>query len=692
MFRTKRLPYLVGILLAVAFSTGETAQRTTPVLSNATRVAMEKAVAAVKPSLVRIHVVTVEYEQGREIKRETIGSGVIITKQGHVITNHHVAGRAKQLLCTLANKEEIEGELVGTDPMTDISVIKLLPPTKRDFPAAEFGDSSKLKVGDHVLAMGSPLAFSQSVTMGVISNTELVMPEEWHETLEIDGEDVGSMVLWIGHDADIYGGNSGGPLVNLEGKIVGINEIRMGLGGAIPSNLARAVADQLIKNGKVRRAWIGLTVQPLLKSSKQKAGVLVGGVIAGSPGEKAGFKAGDIILKVAGKSVSVKYTEELPPFNQLVAGLPIGKEVEVLVLRDGKQIPIKVVPQEREDVEAKQQELKEWGLCASNVTFMKAKELGRTTRAGVLVRSLREGGPANDAKPALNEDDVIVEVDGKPVANLEDLVRLTETIVKGKTEPTPTLVVFERRSERLMTVVKVGIRELKDPGREVSKAWLPVGTQVLTQDLAKALGLEGKTGVRVTRLYPNFNTGLQVGDIIVALDGTEIPASQPEDIEVLPAMIRQYPIGGKPELTVIRDGKEMKLSVELAASPRPPREMKRYQDVNFDFTVRDVAFQDRIDHGWAETEQGVLVDSISEGGWASLGNLMTGDLIRMVDGQAITGVAEFQKIMESVTKRKQKSIVFAVKRGIQELFVELRPTWARLATPTTNKQKPKEEK
>src|SRR5581483_6900951 len=140
-------------------------------------------------------------------------------------------------------------------PLTDISIIKLLPDKPRQFTAAVFGDSSALQVGDSILAMGSPMALSQSVTLGIISNVEMTMPKLFGAQMRLDGEDVGALVRWVGHDAAIYGGNSGGPLVNLQGQIIGINEIRFGLSGAIPGNLARYVSGELIAHGKVKRSW-----------------------------------------------------------------------------------------------------------------------------------------------------------------------------------------------------------------------------------------------------------------------------------------------------------------------------------------------------------------------------------------------------------------------------------------------------
>lgn len=651
---------------------------------DSTRKEVEAAVAAVKPALVKISVVAVEYDQGREVKMEASGSGVIISKEGHVITNHHVAGDAKQITCTLADKSEIEAELVGSDPLSDIAVIKLnqvqlKPAKKQEFPVAKFGDSSALRVGDRVFAMGSPLAFSQSVTIGVVSNTELVIPEQlWWFELTLDGENVGSIVRWIAHDAAIYPGNSGGPLVNSAGQIVGINEVDLGLSGAIPGNLAKEIADQIIKFGKVKRSWLGLMTQPLLKSSDRKTGVLIGGTVEGSPAEKAGFQPGDILIKLAGQPCTVRFHEEVPIFNHFLLGLTAGKETEAVVVRGGKDVSFKVTPIDREDAVSKPQEFREWGICASNITFFEAKEMKRPGKEGVLVTSVGPGGPAGNAKPAISEDDIIVRVADKPVKNLDDLRKITQEVTAGKTDPAPTIVAFERGSNQFLTVVKIGRQDLRDPGLEVRKAWLPAAVQVFTRDIAEALGMKGRTGVRVTQVYPNMTAekaGLKVGDIIVTLDGTPINASQPEDVEVLPAMIRQYKIGTSAELGVVRDGAEMKIPVELVASQKLVREMKKYRDDDFEFTARDISFFDRVTNHWSDTQPGVLVDSVSEGGWASLGGLLSGDLIVGLDGQDVVDVEGFEAMMKKIAATKPKSTIFRVKCGASEAYVELEPTW-----------------
>lgn len=638
---------------------------------------VDASISAVKPALVRIHVAEVDYTSGREVKSEASGSGVIISRDGYVVTNHHVAGWAKTILCTLSTKEEVEADLVGTDPLTDIAVVKLRGGA-RQFPTAQWGDSSELRVGDTVLAMGSPLALSQSVTKGVVSNVEMIMPDFLEGEMTLDGEDVGSMVKWIGHDASIFHGNSGGPLVNLQGKIVGINEISMGLSGAIPSRIASSVADQLIANGKVRRAWIGIGIQPLLKSSKLDRGVLLNGVIPGSPAQASGFKPGDIVVKAAGRDVLVRFAEQLPEFNQMVAALPIGQPAEFVVQRGGQEVALKVVPQDRPDAEPRPREFKQWGMCATDLSLVRAREMKRSSQAGVAVYTLRQGGPSSEAKPALDEDDIILEVAGKPVHNVAELAEITSSVTVGKKEPTPVLVAFDRKSQRMLTVVKVGIREIEDPGKEVKKAYLPIEMQVLTSDLAEALGVPGKTGVRVTHVFAGSaaeKSGLKVGDLIVGLDGSPVEASQPEDTEVLPASIRQYKVGSTANLSVLRDKKPLKVAVVLPEAPPVTREMKKYHDADFEFTARDISYMDRVGDKLDKDVLGVYVEDVSQGGWAALGRLQTGDIIWQIDGQPVNNVADIKQTMAKIVAQKPREVVCRVRRGLQEIYVEIEADW-----------------
>lgn len=647
---------------------------------------VERAISKVFPALVQIRVLSVDHSTGRERKFEASGSGVIISGDGYVVTNHHVAGKAASIRVTLSSKEELEAELVGTDALADIAVLKLDLSSRgkgaQPIPTAQFGAAAKLRIGDTVLAMGCPLALSHSVTQGIVANKDMMLPRPMNGRFTIDGEDVGALVKWIGHDAAIQPGNSGGPLVNLDGEVVGINEIGLGsMSGAIPSELARLVAQELIANGKVKRAWIGADFQPLLKRRGQDPearGVLVAGVLSGSPAEAAGLRAGDVVTALDGTPVNARFREELPAFNLLLLGKPVGPKLHFELLRGQKPLTLNVTTDLREDAQGKESEAKEWGLAIEPITTPIEKEMQLPDLRGVLVGSVRSGGPSDQAVPPLAARDVIVEVNGKPVADVEGFSKITKAILEGKTAPVPTLITFERQTERLITLVEVGLRIPQEPPSEVRKPWLPVATQVLTKKLAAVLGLKGKTGVRLTQVFPNGSAeaaGLKVGDIVTQIDGNPIEASEPHDADVFDGMIRSYKLGAKPELTVYRDGKPSMISVVLDEGPKPEREMKIYEDTALEFRARDISTFDRVRRRWSVDEAGAIVSQVESGGWAAVGGLHEGDLIQAVDGQKIAAVPELETQMKAVRERKNKQIALLVRRGVHTLFVELEPKW-----------------
>ena len=673
----QRLALGFSLLFVSAAAPIGAAERSTP---SQLRSQINSAIAKVKPALVRIRVVSTDYSDGREIKMQEVGSGAIITRDGYLITNHHVAGHAARMFCTMWNREEIEAELVGTDPLTDISILKLKPDHPVEFKFAEFGDSSKILVGEYVLAMGSPMALSQSVTLGIISNTEMTMPRFWGSRgrFRLDGEDVGSLVRWIGHDAAIYGGNSGGPLVDLRGKIIGINEISYGLSGAIPGNLAQSVAKEIMAKGRVRRSWLGLDAQPLFKRSQDKHGVLIGGVLANSPADKAGFKPGDLLLRVGGAATDVRFEEQMSDLMWQLASLTIGQKVTAVVQRDGKELPLQMVPIEREEVFPRQQELKAWGLTVRDFSSLLAEEMKRPLLDGVLVTSVRPGGPGGSAKPALQPRDVILEVNHQPVKNTAELIALTRKLTEGRTEPVPAMATFERKAARYLAVVRIGLDELKDPGLEVTKAWLPVETQVISREVAKQLGQPALKGFYITRVYPGTTAakaGLKPGDFITAVDGGKLLASDSEYEDELSSLIRQYDVGKTVELTILRDQTELKVPVELARSPRLQREMRKYRSDDFEFTAREVSFFDAVEEQLAPDQQGVLVESVTAGSWAELGTLSAGDLILEVDGRPVGNVDSLRRELERVAAAKEKVVVIKVLRGIHTCYLEIEPNW-----------------
>ncbi len=373
--------------------------------------------------------------------------------------------------------------------------------------------------------------------------------------MTLDGEDVGSIVRWIGHDAPIHPGNSGGPLVDLQGEIIGINEIQLGLSGAIPGNLAREVCEQIIARGRVLRAETGIDLQPRLRGDRRTSGVLVSGVLPRSPAAQAGIRAGDLLLSAEGKPLDARFPEQIPLVNLEMSRLPVDRPVELKLLRGTQEMSVSVAPRPRDDAEAPEGEIKGWGLTGADITPLIARENQFPDTRGVLVTGVAAGGAAAEAKPPLEEGDVILSSGGKAVASVTGLKSATSGI-KRREGGVPTLVEVRRRNERMMSVVSINPENSEDASVEVARPYLPVSTQVLVRELAQALKLpEGAKGVRVTQVHPGSvaeKAGLKVGDIVAALDGIEVEAAQPEDSDVFPAMIRQYKIGATAKLMIVR--------------------------------------------------------------------------------------------------------------------------------------------
>src|SRR6185369_29203 len=305
-------------------------------------------------------------------------------------------------------------------------------------------------------------------------------------------------------------------------------------------------------------------------------------------------------------------------------------------------------------------------------------EMKRQSLDGVLVTSVRPGGPAGEAKPSLDTKDVIVEVNGKPIKNVQGLIDLTRQLTEGKTEPLPVVVTFEHKASRYLAVVKVGIQELKDPGLEVTKAWLPIETHVISREIAKQLGQPDLKGFYLTRVYPGTTAakaGLKPGDFIVSLDGEKLTASGSEHEDELSTLIRQYDVGKTVELAVLRDKEQLKIPVELARSPRLQREMKKYRNDDFEFTARNVSFFDAAQEQWSDDQRGALVEDVKSGSWAELGSLYVGDLILEVEGQPVENVDALRRNMEQIGANKKPVVRIKVLRGIHTLYLELEPNW-----------------
>ncbi len=393
----------------------------------------------VMTALVHIQPVIKNYATGEMEKQAVIGSGIVIHEDGYVVTNYHVAGKAERIICTLADKEIVTATYIGGDPMTDISVIKLdLSNYKNKIEIAEFGNSDEVQVGQYVMALGSPLSLSRSLSFGVISTKDRYFSSNVRLP---SGERTGRYNLWLQTDAAINPGNSGGPLVDLEGKIVGINSraqtFANNIGFAIPINVVKAVVAEIIDHKKVIRSWIGLHCQPLQEleeyfGTNGYSGVLISSIDPSSPAEKSFLKAGDIILELDGKPVFARFVEEVPFFYNQIAQYKPGSEISLKVLRNDETFNFKVVTKQLGDLQGEDFESKEWGFTVKEITRQMQVENQLDDMTGVLVVGVKNVGSASEG--GLRRRDVISQINSTPIQNFEDFISLYNELTIQKTE------------------------------------------------------------------------------------------------------------------------------------------------------------------------------------------------------------------------------------------------------------------
>ncbi|HMK48569.1 MAG TPA: DegQ family serine endoprotease [Thermodesulfovibrionales bacterium] len=377
------------------------------------------------------------YKAPRERKSSGLGSGVIVDADGYILTANHVIQGADEIKVTLSDKREFKGKVVGSDAMTDVGVVKI---EAKDLPSVKMGDSSKLRVGETVLAIGSPYGLNQTVTMGIVSavgraNVGIADYEDFIQT-----------------DAAINPGNSGGALVNVRGELVGINTAifstsggYQGIGFAVPTSMAKAAMDSLIKKGKVVRGWLGVSIQSLTPELakqfqlKDEKGVLIGEVVEDSPAEKAGLQRGDIIVEVQGKKV-----EEPNQIRNMIAGVEPGHELELKILRDNKPMTKKVVvtelPSEMQKPAKGEYNNLLSGVSVQELTPEIAGRLNMPKNIkGVIVSEVDEESAAFDV---IKPGDVIMEIDKLRVTGVKDYEKIVSKIKQGE-----DILLFVRRGQ-----------------------------------------------------------------------------------------------------------------------------------------------------------------------------------------------------------------------------------------------------
>ena len=398
-----------------------------------------------------------DYQRPTERKASSLGSGFIINKNGTVITNNHVIANAEDILVKVGDKE-YKAKVLGADPYSDIAVLKI--DAKNNFTPVNFGDSDKARVGEWVVAIGNPFGLGGTVTSGIISarnrDINLTRYDDFIQT-----------------DASINQGNSGGPLFNLDGDVIGINTAiiapgqagSIGIGFAIPSNAASLVIDQLIKYGETRRGWLGVRIQEVTKEIaeferlKTPEGALVASVGKNSPADRAGLKAGDIILEFDGKKINTM--RKLP---KVVASTTVGKSVQLKIWRNKKLITKRLIlgrlesskefTEKKSSIIKKDKELEIDSLKITvrdlNDKDKKERNLEKNLKGSIIL----EVSNKSPLMGILGKNDIIIEVQKKPIINSVNLERLVEDLIKQEAQ-TLLLTVINKSNQRRYLGVKL---------------------------------------------------------------------------------------------------------------------------------------------------------------------------------------------------------------------------------------------
>lgn len=361
----------------------------------------------------------------RKFKKETkgLGTGMIIDSQGHILTNYHVVGNANKIDVLLSNGGSFQAKLVGSDPKTDLAVIKIL--TKEQLPFVTFGDSDKVEVGEWVVAIGHPRGLDQTVTQGIISAKHrrgITDPSSYQDFLQTD--------------AAINPGNSGGPLLNLRGEVIGVNTIIVsgsggfeGIGLSIPSNISQHVAKLLITHGKVERGWLGLSAQDMTPETAKsiavefRRGALIGDVVKGGPAERAGIKKNDIVIAFQGKDIT-----NAAMLRNEISLSPIGKDVRMVVLRAGKRQEIIVrIGNPKDAASLLSMSVRErLGADMRSLTQKEAEKYRLNVNEGVIITSIDQKGPLG--KVGFEVGDIILEINGQSVGGIDGFSQMVASL------------------------------------------------------------------------------------------------------------------------------------------------------------------------------------------------------------------------------------------------------------------------
>ncbi len=381
------------------------------------RQVVSEATDRVFPAVVFIRVLQESHDSGKKMTQEISGSGVIISPDGEILTNWHVVDKAVRVRCLLSDGRAVTAKVVGSDKDTDLALIRLeLADDFGPVPYAELGDSTVLCEGDFVMAMGAPWGLSRSVSIGITSCTRRYL------------QDNSQYSLWLQTDAAISPGNSGGPLVNTKGKVVGINTLGMMSGGdmgfAVPAETINYIIPQLREHGQMNWSWTGLQLQPLKDFNRDiyfhaTEGVIVAETDPESPARRAGILANDRILTIGDIDCTVLHDEDLPILNRRIGLLAKHEPVMVTLVREDKQVQVELTPREKGKVEGEELDCPRWDFTVKTINQFDNRDLYFHRKEGVFIFGIKQ--PGNASNSGLREQDIVLQIEGQDVTTLEDV-------------------------------------------------------------------------------------------------------------------------------------------------------------------------------------------------------------------------------------------------------------------------------
>ena len=404
---------------------------------------ISQAKSKVYPTVVFIMCVRGNFEGGKRTTSEVAGSGVLISEKGEVLSNWHVVDKAIEIRCLLHDERSMTAKVLGTDRDTDVALLQLnLPANGPSLPYAKFGNSTLLTEGDFVLAMGAPWGLARSVSLGIVSCKSRYLPG------------ISEYNCWLQTDAAISPGNSGGPLLNTSGEIIGINTRGTMDGGgdtgfAIPIEVCKEVVERIRSDGQIQWSWTGLQLQPLKDFQRNiyfsyTNGIMVAETDPQSPSRQAGILAGDRILKLNDQSLTALTEEDIPDIRRMLALLPKNKAAKVELVRQEKNISVDLIPTDKRQVDNENLDCPRWDFTLKVISQFDTPNLYFQQTKGVYVNGIKYPGNAQAA--GLQKMDILAKIDGKEVSSLEEVKALHKAAVEGVGQKHQVLLTVMRNS------------------------------------------------------------------------------------------------------------------------------------------------------------------------------------------------------------------------------------------------------